>query len=204
MGSKIYYNYLTLSNMKRFINVYVIAAALLFSANNVQAQQKIGHLDSQLIFTSMPEAKAISTTLESLQKTKQAEIEKLQGTYTAKYNAAVAKNKTLNEANKETVGKELQVMGTELDGLKRGIDEATQNAQQVMVAKQGELMNPLQTKFITAVKAVAKEKGIAYVFDSNSQQSANNLLAYESGVDITAAVKAKLGIPAGAAPAKKS
>lgn len=66
-------------------------------------------------------------------------------------------------------------------------------------------MTPLQTKFITAVKAVAKEKGIAYVFDDNAQQSANNLLAYDDGIDLTAAVKAKLGIPAGAAvPAKKS
>jgi len=191
--------------MKKFINVYVIAAALLFSAHSVNAQQKIGHLNSQAIFTSMPEAKAISTTLESLQKTKQAEIEKLQSNYTLKYNAAVAKNKTLNEANKETVGKELQAMGAELDGLKRGIDEATQNAQQAMVAKQGELMTPLQTKFITAVKAVAKEKGIAYVFDSNSQQSANNMLAWESGIDLTAAVKTKLGISSAAAiPAKKS
>jgi outer membrane protein len=190
--------------MKKFISVYVTAAVLMFSAITVNAQQKVGHLDSQSIFTSMPEAKAIAATLESLQKTKQAEIEKLQGNYTLRYNAAVAKNKTLNEANKETVGKELQAMGTELDGLKRGIDEATQNAQQVMVAKQGELMTPLQSKFITAVKAVAREKGIAYVFDSNLQQSANNLLAYENGVDLTAAVKAKLGIAAGTAPAKKS
>jgi len=190
--------------MKKFINGYLIAAAILFSANSVNAQQKIGHLDSQAIFTSMPEARAVATTLESLQKTKQAEIEKLQSGYTLKYNAAVAKNKTLNEANKETVGKELQAMGTELDAIKRSIDEATQNAQQVLGAKQGELMTPLQTKFITAVKAVAKEKGIAYVFDSNSQQSANNMLAWESGIDLTAAVKVKLGIPAGAVPAKKS
>lgn len=124
--------------MKKFINVYLIAAVLSVSATTVKAQQKIGHLNSQAVFTSMPEAKTISTTLEGLQKTKQAEIEKLQSNYTTKYNAAVAKNKTLNEANKETVGKELQAMGVELDGLKKGIDEATENAQQVMIAKQGD------------------------------------------------------------------
>jgi outer membrane protein len=190
--------------MKKLISAYVSAAIVLLSVYSVNAQQKIGHLDSQSVFTSMPEAKAISSTLENLQKTKQAEIEKLQNNYTLKYNAAVTKNKTLNEANKETVGKELQAMGLELDALKRGIDEATQNAQQAMIAKQGELMTPLQSKFITAVKAVAREKGIAYVFDSNSQQSANNLLAYQDGVDLTAAVKVKLGIPAAAVPAKKS
>jgi outer membrane protein len=186
--------------MRKFINVYVITAAFLLSAGTVNAQQKIGHLNSQAIFTSMPEAKAASAALEALQKTKQTEIEKMQSNYTIKYNAAVAKNKTLNEANKETVGKELQVMGTELDGIKKSIDEATQKAQQEMMAKQGELMAPLQTKFITAVKAVAKEKGIAYVFDSYSQQGSNNILAWEGGIDVTAAVKTKLGIAA--TPAK--
>jgi len=190
--------------MKKFIKVFFTAAALLFSAHAVSAQQKIAHLNSQEIFTSMPEARAVSTSLESLQKTKQAQIEKMQTDYTTKYNAAVAKNKTLTEANKETVGKELQTMGAELESIKRGIDQATQAAQQEMVAKQGELMGPLQTKFITAVKAVAKEKGIAYVFDSYSQQGSNNILAWENGIDVTAAVKAKLGIAAGSAPAKKS
>jgi len=189
--------------MRKLINVFFVAAGLVFTANVASAQQKIAHIDSEAIFATMPEAKTASTTLESLQKQKQGEIEKMQTEYQTKYNAAVAKNKTLSEANKETVGKELETMGAELEDMKKRIGEATQKAQQDMATKQGELLAPLNTKFINAVKAVSKEKGYAYVFDISSQQGANNLLAWEGGDDVTAAVKTKLGISATAAPAPK-
>lgn len=186
--------------MRKLINVFFVAAGLVFTANVASAQQKIGHIDSESIFASMPEAKTASATLEGLQKQKQAEIEKMQTEYQTKYEAAVAKNKTLSEANKETVGKELQALGVELDDMKKRIGDATQKAQQDLATKQGELLAPLNTKFISAVKAVAREKGCAYVFDIAAQQGANNLLAWEGGDDITAAVKTKLGI-SGSAPA---
>jgi len=190
--------------MRKLINVFFVAAGLVFTANVASAQQKIAHIDSEAIFSSMPEAKTASTTLEALQKQKQSEIERMQTEYQTKYEAAVAKNKTLSEANKETVGKELQAMGVELDDMKKRITDATQKAQQDIATKQGELLAPLNTKFINAVKAVAKEKGFAYIFDISAQQGANNLLAWEGGDDVTAAVRTKLGISAttAAAPAK--
>ena len=187
--------------MRKLINVFFVAAGLMLTANVASAQQKIGHLESEAIFGSMPEAKTATTTLEALRKQKQAEIEKMQSEYGTKYNAAVEKNKTLSEANKEVVGKELQAMGAELDDMKKRINDATQKAEQDMATKQGELLAPLNTKFLGAVKAVAKEKGFAYIFDVSSQQGANNLLAWEGGDDVTALVKAKLGISGTAAAA---
>lgn len=187
--------------MRKLINVFFVAAGLMLTANVASAQQKIGHLESEAIFGSMPEAKTATTTLEALRKQKQAEIEKMQSEYATKYDAAVAKNKTLSEANKEVVGKELQAMGAELDDMKKRINDATQKAEQDMATKQGELLAPLNTKFLNAVKAVAKEKGFAYIFDVSSQQGANNLLAWEGGDDVTALVKAKLGISGTAAAA---
>ncbi|WP_158799193.1 OmpH family outer membrane protein [Pedobacter sp. L105] len=188
--------------MKKLMNVFFITAGLLFAVNISNAQQKIGHLDSQAIFSSMPEAKTMSATLEALQNTKKAEIEKLKADYATKYQAAVAKNKTLSAANKDVVSKELETMSAELDAIKQHISEAGQKAEQELAAKQNELGAPLQTKFIAAVKAVAKEKKIAYVFDISSQQGASNVLAWEGGDDVTDAVKAKLGI-SGTAPAVK-
>jgi outer membrane protein len=113
------------------------------------------------------------------------------------------KNKLKLKKCKEAVGKELQAMGVELEDMKKRIDEATQKAQQDLGTKQGELLAPLNTKFITAVKAVAKEKGYAYIFDVAQQSGANNLLAWDGGDDVTAAVKTKLGISATAAAAPK-
>lgn len=189
--------------MRKLINVFFVAAGLMLTANVASAQQKIGHLESEVIFASMPEAKTATATLEALQKQKEAEIQKMQTEYGTKYEAAVAKNKTLSEANKEVVGKELQAMGAELDDMKKRIGDATQKAQQDYATKQAELLSPLNIKFVNAVKAVAKEKGFAYIFDVSSQQGANNLLAWDGGDDVTALVKAKLGITGSAAAAPK-
>ena len=187
--------------MRKLINVFFVAAGLMLTANVASAQQKIGHLESEAIFSSMPEAKTATATMDAFQKQKEAEIQKMQTEYGNKYEAAVAKNKTLSEANKEVVGKELQAMGAELDDMKKRIGDATQKAQQDYATKQAELFSPLQIKFVNAVKAVAKEKGFAYIFDVSSQQGANNLLAWDGGDDVTALVKTKLGISGTAAAA---
>ncbi|RZJ90795.1 MAG: OmpH family outer membrane protein [Chryseobacterium sp.] len=186
--------------MRKLINAIFVAAGLLFTANVANAQQKIGHLNSEAIFAVMPEAKVAQTTLEAFNKTKTAEIEKMQGEYQTKYAAAVAKQKTISEANKDAVGKELDQMGAELEDLKKRINDAGVKAQQEFAQKQGDLFVPINTKFEAAVKSVAKEKGLAYVFDIAAQQNGNNLLFSEGGDDITAAVRTKLGIAASAVP----
>ena len=186
--------------MRKLINAIFVAAGLLFTANVANAQQKIGHLNSEAIFAVMPEAKVAQTTLEAFNKTKTGEIEKMQGEYQTKYAAAVAKQKTISEANKDAVGKELDQMGAELEDLKKRINDAGVKAQQEFAQKQGDLFVPINTKFEAAVKSVAKEKGLAYVFDIAAQQNGNNLLFSEGGDDITAAVRTKLGIAASAVP----
>lgn len=187
--------------MRKLINGIFVAAGLMLAANVASAQQKIGHLNSEEIFAVMPEAKTAQTTIETLFKTKQGEITKMQTEYQTKYEAAVAKNKTLSEANKETVTKELQTMGEELQGMEKRIKDAQAKAQQDVATRQNELFVPINTKFEAAVKAVAKDKGLSYVFDVAAQQGANNLLFSDGGDDITGAVKTKLGISASAAPA---
>lgn len=185
--------------MRKSINAFFIAAGLLFTANVANAQQKLAHLNSALIIEAMPEVKEARTKLEAFGKTKQADVEKMITEYQGKLSAAEAKQKTLSEANKETVGKELQTMGAELQDLQKRIEDARAKAQQEMEAKNAELFNPIQVKADAAIKAVSKEKGFAYVFDTANQA----LVYWDGGDDITAAVKAKLGITAAAAAPKK-
>lgn len=187
--------------MRKLINVFFVAAGLIFTANIANAQQKVAHLNSQTILMLMPEAKTTQTTLENLNKTKSAEIEKMQAEFQTKYQAAIAKQKTLSEANKETVGKELQAMDTELKDLDTRIKDASVKAQQELAQKQGELTEPILRKLSNAIKTVAKEKGLAYVLDVAAQQDGNNVVYFDGGDDITDAVKTKLGISASATPA---
>ncbi|MDQ7948811.1 MAG: OmpH family outer membrane protein [Pedobacter sp.] len=191
--------------MRKLINVLFVAAGLVFSANVANAQQKIGHLNSDEIYANMPEAKAAQTTLESLAKGKQAEIDKMIQEYQAKLKAAQEKERTLSEANKEQVTKELMTAQTELQDLGKRIEDARTKASTDVQTKQGELFPPINQKLATAMNAVAKEKGLAYVFDISASQGFNNLVYFDGGEDITAAVKTKLGISAtSSAPAAKA
>lgn len=61
----------------------------------------------------------------------------------------------------------------------------------------------MQQKVATAINAISKEKGLAYVFDISASQGFNNLVYFDGGEDITPAVKAKLGISATAPTAAK-
>ena len=155
--------------MRKLISAFFLAAGLLFTANIANAQQKLAHLNSANIIEAMPEVKTARATLETLQKAKQADIEKMISEYQTMLKAAQEKEKTMSEANKEAVGKELQTMGAALQDLEKRITEARTKAQQELEAKNAELFNPIQVKADNAIKAVSKEKGFAYVFDTANQ-----------------------------------
>ncbi len=191
--------------MRKLINVLFVAAALMLTTNMANAQQKLGHINSEEVFSNLPEAKTAQTTLETLGKEKQAQMDGMVKEYQTKLTAAQALQKTMSEANKEAVGKQLQDADVQLQDLQKRIEDARTKASQEVTTRQGELFQPIQTKVATAISAVAKEKGLAYVFDIANGQGGNNLVYWDGGEDITAAVKTKLGITgttAKAAPKK--
>lgn len=185
--------------MKKLISGLFVAAGLMITGIAAQAQQKFAHLNSDEIFATYPEAKSVSATIENLAKAKQDEIDKMINEYQNKYKAAQEKERTLSEANKEVVLKELQQVQTELQDLQKRIEDARNKARTDVEAKQHELFPPLQKKVADAISSISKEKGFTYVFDTSVSQGFNNLVYFDGGEDITAAVKTKLGI--GAVPA---
>lgn len=190
--------------MRKLINVFFVAAGLMLLTNVANAQQKFGHLNTDEIYATMPEAKTAQTALETFAKKLQGDLEKMSQELATKYKAAQDKQKTLSEANKDVVGKELQAAEIELQDLQKRIQDAQTKGNEAVEAKRNELFPPVGQKLSGAVNAVAKEKGLAYVFDISGSQGFNNLLYFDGGEDITAAVKTKLGISATTtAPAAK-
>ena len=190
--------------MRKLINVLFVSAGLILLTNIANAQQKFGHVNTDEIYATMPEAKTAQTALKTFADKLQADLEKMGTEYQTKMKAAEDKQKTISEANKEVVGKELQAAAEELQDLNRRIQEAQNKGNDAVEAKRNELFPPVGQKLTTAINAVAKEKGLAYVFDISVSQGFNNLLYFDGGDDVTAAVKAKLGISATAAPATKA
>lgn len=190
--------------MRKLINVFFVSAGLMLLTNIANAQQKFGHVNTDEIYATMPEAKTAQAALKVFADKLQADLEKMGMEYQTKMKAAEDKNKTISEANKEVVGKELQAAAAELQDLNKRIQDAQAKGNEAVDAKRNELFPPVGQKLTTAINAVAKEKGLAYVFDISVSQGFNNLLYFDGGEDVTAAVKTKLGISATAAPAAKA
>ena len=188
--------------MRKLMNVFFVAAAIMLTSTVANAQQKFAHINSPDILQLMPEVKTATATLETFSKGIQVQIDKMRNEAQVKYDAAIAKQKTMSEANKDVIGKELQQMQNELEEMGKRIQEAQTKAQQDVANKENELFAPIQKKANDAITSVAKEKGYAYVFDLSAAPGQTPTVIYwAGGDDITAAVKAKLGLSATATPA---
>ncbi len=179
-----------MDSMKNLFKGVVVVAVLFLSTGLVNAQQKIGHVNSSDIIQAMPEFKTAQTEFENLQNAKEGELQLMGTEHDKKLTDAQTLQRNRSEANKDSIDGKLQQLGTELQEIQRRIQEVQQMAQQELQTKQEELFAPIMQKANTAIQSVAKEKGYAYVFDI-----ANSAIPYfAGGDDLTADVKTKLGI----------
>jgi len=176
--------------MKNLLRIGVLAVGLFLAVDSANAQQKFGHINSADLLQAMPEMKTADANFQTFAKAKQtslelmgAERQKLVTSYEEKY-------KTLSEANRATLEKELTTLGASIQDLEKRITDAQEKAQEELTTKRTELYQPVFKKAEDAVKAVAKEKGFAYVFDVSQP----GVVYFDGGEDLIAAVKAKLGI----------
>lgn len=185
--------------MKRLVKVAVVAVGLFLTGSTVNAQQKLGHINSQELLDAMPEMKAANATFKTFQDQKENALKQMDAERQKKITTYQEKARMLSEANKEVLGKEMETLVKEIQDMEKRITETQQKAQQELQAKQNELFSPLIKKAEDAVRSVSKEKGYAYVFDVSQP----GLVYFDGGDDIINLVKAKLGISTTAAAPKK-
>ncbi|NDV43382.1 OmpH family outer membrane protein [Flagellimonas sediminis] len=166
-------------------NVKRIAVALILfvaATGFVNAQSKIAHINVQQLLTEMPEMKAAQAELKKLQETYSADIQgsmtELQNKYTQYSNEATSKTEEENQKRAQ-----------ELQGFEKNIDEARNAAMQAMQQKQQELFAPISEKAKAAIEKVAAAQGFDYVIDASPGLS----LIVAKGKDLLPAVKKELG-----------
>lgn len=175
--------------MRKLIYSLIVATVFTFAASFANAQQKIAHINSQELMAQLPEAKTAQTELESLQKKKQEEMQVMYTERENKVKAAQEKYKAITDAKQDPEkDTQLQSMSTDINQLDERIQQAQQGAQKEIQEKQQALLTPIQQKVIKAINDVAKAKGLSYVLD------VANVIYADGGIDITADVKAKLGV----------
>lgn len=156
---------------------------LLFIAPMTAFAQKFGHLDSQALLTSLPEAIKIQGELEALGKTYEANLKEMQDELQRKADEYDKTKSTMNATKQAETETALQELYTK-------IQQAAQDNQQAFNKAQQEKLGPILEKVRAAIAAVAKAGGYVYIMELNGGQPLyiNDTLSK----DVTAEVKAEL------------
>ena len=162
-----------------------IALLLLLIAPMSVFAQKFGHINSQEILSVMPEYKKAQTDISTMEQQYKDEIQRAMDDLNKKYAAFQEEQANLPQNIKDRRMKELQEL--QENGMQFQQDASQQLQQSWM-----EMLQPIAQKIDDAIKAVGQEGGYTYIFDLNTTN-----IPYVSetlSTDVTAAVKAKLGI----------
>lgn len=163
----------------------VLVAALLLSGANMFAQNyKFGHINTNELFTLMPERDSAQQILQNFAKELESQLETMRVELNNKYNDYLNEQGNLTDLIKQTKEQEINDLDQRIKGF-----EAT--AQQELQRKEAELFQPIYEKANNAIQEVAKENQFTYIFDL-----ASRALIYfsEDSENILLLVKKKLGI----------
>lgn len=171
--------------MKKLVKVFFAIVLTIGMGYGVNAQSaKFGHVDSASIMEIMPERTKVEQDLQAYAAELQSELQAMAAEYQSKLQDYQANQATMSNLIRQSKEKEIVDLETRISEFQNSADMALQ-------AKQLELINPLIEKVQNAVNAVGKEKGFTYIFDK-----AAGAVVYigDNAIDITADVKAKLGL----------
>lgn len=173
--------------MKQLFFVCLMAMGMLTAS----AQTKIGYISTEDLISDMPEAEKADNDLKQYQADLTQQGQDMMRDLSMKDSLFVRDSMKLSASMKE-------IKRGELIDLYQKVQNWNQQAQEMYQRKAQEMIAPLRTKALDAIKAVAKESGYAYVFDINS------VIVAPPADDILPLVKKKLGIKdTTPAPAKK-
>ena len=162
--------------MKKFIIAVLLALPMLASA------QKFGHINSQELFTQMPEVAQVKLKMDTIQSQYESQVTSMTEEIQKKYQDYQAQEATMTDAIKQVRQQELQEM-------QQRLQQFYQIAEQDIQRQQQELLAPVHEKMTKAIKAVGEREGYTYIFDSAAMVHIG-----DDAKDVTSDVKKELGI----------
>ncbi len=160
-----------------------LAIGILFIAITVNAQ-KFGHITSDQLLQAMPEYDSAQAKVQNLRQEYDLEIERIQVEINKKIEEFNKNETTMSDLIKEAKASEIQEMQVRLQNF-------AQTAQQSLQQQSMQFIQPVMDKARKAIEAVAKEKGLLYVFDLSQ---GNPIYTSEESLDMLPLVKAQLGL----------
>ena len=169
--------------MKKLFSLIIIFLIVLSSSSH--AQLKIGYVDSETIIQKLPDAQDARQKLDDLVSGWRTELIKMQSELKNKQADFEKKKLIMSEKIKKEKNDELLKLERSI-GLFRSRKFGTRGE---LYQKQDQFMKPIQNKIFTAIKEVAEEEDLDFVFDRTSDVT---LLYAKEQCDITNLVLEKL------------
>jgi outer membrane protein len=146
--------------MKKFLLLFVLTLSLpLFS------QVKVGYVDSETIMKQLPEAQEAQRKIDALVQQWQAELQKMKDEWKSKYDEYERRKLILTDEARAQMEREL----SELDRRIAEFQMQKFGPDGELYRKQDELIKPVQSKIFNAIKEVALEEGLDFVFDKSGE-----------------------------------
>lgn len=166
---------------KYFVFVLLFFPALAF------AQLKIGYIDSNALMDQLPDVQDARQRLDALIQEWQTELNRLESEWKTKYDDYEKRKLIMSEQTRAETESELVKLENQIAEFR----EKKFGTNGELFQKQDELMKPVQNKVFNAIKEVAQEDDLDFVFD----RSGDIMILYaKDKYDITAKVLAKLKI----------
>lgn len=144
---------------------YFAVALLLAVATLTQAQSKIGHINSEAIMQTLPEAVDAQKTLDQLVSQWEGELQKMQADWKRKFDDYDKRKLILTDQVRADAERELR----ELDQSIADYRNKKFGQSGELFQKQNEIMKPIQNKIFKVLEEIAKEENYDYVFDKSGE-----------------------------------
>jgi len=144
---------------------YFVVAVLLAAATLAPAQSKIGHINSEAIMQTLPEAVDAQKTLDQLVSQWEGELQKMQADWKRKFDDYDKRKLILTDQARADAERELRELDQSIADYRN--KKFGQNGE--LFQKQNEVMKPIQNKIFKVLEEIAKEDGYDYVFDKSGE-----------------------------------
>lgn len=168
--------------MKRIVSISIVMFLVFSSLTSFSQKTKFGHIDSNKLFTIMPEKEQATQEVQKYAKELEDQLAQMQAELQKKYEAYQALGTDAGDLVKQTKEKELQ-------DLNQRIQTFSQTAQQDLSKKEQDLLKPIYDKIKAAIQVVGEKGSYTYVYDASTLLYIN-----KNSNDLFEAVKTELGI----------
>ncbi len=147
--------------MKRIVVLFLALCV----AGTVMGQTKIGHINSESIMQTLPEAIDAQKSLDALVSQWETELQKLQADWKRKFDDYDKKKLILTDQVRAEQEKELRDLDQAVADFRN--KKFGQNGE--LFQKQNDVMKPIQNKIFKVLEEIAKEDGYDYIFDRSGE-----------------------------------